>query len=408
MMGQAPAGGLQSSSGYERLDDNEEGTPVEPFTLWAKRKILKPMNLFLVALFFIAGLILCILHPWEQKHKIRHSILLHTQYEGAELFEYAEYTFGMNASLTLNNGTLDLTIWEIVTPYLEQALIDCPDEPYTITPDGATSIIKLTREKSKKDCIYKAIHATLPKKLKMALSDEMMYNTYTEEITMHFTILDLVVFDVRMLPNTNSPTLSPTSSPTRYPTMKQPTKSPTGIPTLKPTTQSPSHYPTTLSPTSNMTTGAPTKKPTRSPTMSPTNTKAPSTGIPTAQPTKSPKLPTFAPSTGDVPIGFYEGQKKVFGYVVDANMRFDKPGICGIQIVIDAAHVNVTCSNEEYTMNGNSVELSNVDNKGDCIHDQMPDDVSLKSITYSKNSNKVTVNVKYYITESIELAHKNE
>merc|ERR1719184_293715 len=178
----------------------------------------------------------------------------------------------------------------------------------------------------------------------------MMYNTYTEEITMHFTILDLVVFDVRMLPNTNSPTLSPTSSPTRYPTMKQPTKSPTGIPTLIPTTQSPSHSPTTLSPTSNMTTGVPTAKPTSSPTRSPISTKAPSTSSPTAQPTKSPKLPTFAPSIGDVPIGFYKGQKTVFGYVVDANMRFEKPGICGIQIIIDAAHVNVTCTNEEYTM----------------------------------------------------------
>merc|ERR1712061_98752 len=246
----------------------------------------------------------------------------------------------------------------------------------------------------------------------VALKDEMQYDVWNEQITMHFSILDLVIFDVRMLPNSNSPTLSPTSSPTQYPTTEQPSKNPTMIPTLIPTTQSPSQYPTktpTGSPTSNMTTAAPTRSP-KLPTRSPTSsTKAPSTTSPTAQPTKPPKLPTFAPSAGDVPIGFYKGQKTVLGYVVDANMQFKQPKFCGIQIVIDAANVNITCTDEEYNMSGNLIELKHVNDDGDCLHDEMKDVVSLKSITYSKESNQVTVKVKYkFLTETIDLAYKNE
>merc|ERR1712060_346065 len=201
-----------------------------------------------------------------------------------------------------------------------------------------------------------------------------------------------------------------TSTPTLYPTTEQPSKSPTWIPTLIPTTQSPSHYPTktpTGGPTSNMTTDAPTKSPSLHPTRSPTS--KPSTSSPTAQPTKSPKLPTSAPSAGDVPIGFYKGQKTILKYVVNANMRFEQPESCGISIVIAAANVNITCTDEEYTMNGNSIELTHVNEEGDCLHDQMKDVVSLKSIPYSKDSNQVTVKVKYKIlTESIDLVYDNE
>jgi len=427
----ATSGGVQSPGGYERIDDNTE-ISVEPFPLWAKRMILKPLNLFLVALIIIGGLILCIEHPWDQKHKSKHSLLLHTPYEGKELFDYDKYTFGINASVILSNSTLDLKIWLIVIPYLEESFIDCPKEPYTLTETGATSIIKLTRANKKKDCVYKKLHDTLPEKLQVALKDEMEYDVWNEQITMHFSILDLVIFDVRMLPYTNSPTLSPTSSPTQYPTTEQPSKNPTMIPTLTPTTQSPSKSPTktptgsptstittdaptkspalqpTRSPTSNMTTAAPTKSP-KLPTRSPTTTKAPSSASPTAKPTKPPKLPTFAPSAGDVPIGFYKGQKTVLGYVVDANMQFKQPKFCGIQIAIDAANVNITCTDEAYKMSGNLIELKHIDDEGDCLHDQMEDVVSLKSITYSKESNQVTVKVKYkFLTETIDLAHKNE
>jgi len=424
-------GGVQSpAGGYQRIDDT---TSVEPFPLWTKRMILKPLNLFLVALIIIVGLILCIEHPWDQKHKRTHSLLLQTPYEGKELFDYDKYTFGINASVILSNSTLDLTIWLIVIPYLEESFIACPNEPYTFTVTGSSSIIKLTSASSKSDCVYKKLHETMPEKLQVALKDEMQYDAWNEQITMHFSILDLVIFDVRMLPNTNSPTRSPTSSPTLYPTTEQPSKNPAMIPTLIPTSQVPSHYPTktpTGSPTSNITTDAPTKSPALQPTRSPTsnmttaaptkspklpttsptsNTKAPSTTSPTAQPTKPQKLPTFAPSAGDVPIGFYEGQKTILKYVVDANMQFEQPNVCGIQIVIDAANVNITCTDEEYTMSGNSIELTHVNDEGDCLHDQMKDVVTLKSITYSKDSNQVTVKVKYKIlTETIDLAYKNE
>jgi len=450
----ATTGGVQSPGGYERIDDSTEITSVEPFTLWAKRMILKPLNLFLAALIIIAAIILCIEHPWDQKHKRKHSLLLQTPYVGRELFDYEEYIFGINSSIILSNSTLDLTIWMIVEPYLQESFIACPNEPYTITESGATSIIKMTSATSPSDCVYKKIHDTLPEKLKVALKDEMQYNVWNEEVTMHFSVLDLVVFDVRMLPITNSPTLNPTSSPTLNPTTEQPSKSPTRIPSLIPTTQGPSRYPTktptgsptsnvttdaptksptpqpTRSPTSNMTTAAPTKSPALQPTRSPTsnmttaaptkgptllptrspssNTKAPSTSSPTAQPTKSPKLPTSAPSAGDVPIGFYRGQKTILTYVVNANMQFEQPESCGIQIVIDAAHVNITCTDEEYTMNGNSIELTHVNDEGDCLHDQMKDEVTLKSIIYSKDSNQVTITVKYkFLTKTVDLAYEN-
>jgi len=416
------ANGLQNSGKYERIDDGEEITSVEPFPLWAKRMISKPLYQFLAAIIIIAGLILCIYHPWSRNQKTKHSIILQIPYEGAELFEYAEYKFGINASVILGNSTLHMTIWEILVPLVEQPFIDCPEEPYNMTSDGSTSIITLTNMSSTSDCIYKKLHDSMSSKLKIALSNEMQYDAYHEQITVHFTILDLIIFDVRMRPTTSSPTISPTYSPTLNPTTETPSKRPTKSPTHMPTTLGPSRHPTrrpTRSPASDPTTAPPTRSPTlgpsrhptRRPTRSPTSdpTTAPPTRSPTAQPTTPTNSPTKAPSDKDVPMGLYAGNKVIISYEVDAQMVFNEPGLCNIQILISAANLNITCISEAYTMSGSSIELTDVNNEGDCVHDELGDDVTLKSITFDEEFNEVSIAVKYkFLSETIALAHKNE
>jgi len=335
--------GMQNSTGYQRIDEGEERL-VEPFSIWAKRMISKPLYLFLAAVIIIGGITVCVNHPWNQEHKKMYPIIKHLPYEGHELFEYAEYTFGINASIVLGNSTLHLTIWEIVVPLMVQPFIDCPDEPYNLTSEGATSIITLTNMSVSTDCIYKKLHGSLPSKLKMKLSDKMVYDPFHEQITVHFSILDLIKFDVGTYPTTSSPTALPTKSPT-----------------LKPTS-------------------APTK------------------------------LPTSTPTFKTRPVGVYAGNKTILGTKIDGEMVFVYEGVCDIQILVDAAHLKITCIDEPYIMNGTSVNLTGVHSEGNCVHDQLiANNVTLVSVTFSGQGDDVEVAVKYdHLTEKLALTHKNE
>lgn len=388
--------GMQNSTGYQRIDEGEERQLVEPFSIWAKRMISKPLYLFLAAVIIIGGITVCVNHPWSQEHKKKYPIIMQLPYEGAELFEYAEYTFGINASVVLSNSSLHLTIWEIVVPLLSQPFIDCPEEPYNITSEGSTTTITLTNTNDSSDCIYKKLHDSIPSKLKMEVSNKMEYDAFHEQITVHFTILDLIKFDVRTYPTTSGPTQSPTpKTPTLSPTSEKPSKSPTRNPTLSPTTLIPTRIPT--------------KRPTRSPASDPTT--AFPTGSPTVKPTSTPtKLPTFTPTVKTQPAGVYAGNKTILGQDIGGQMVFIDEGVCDLQILVDAANLNITCMNEPYTMSGFIVMLTGVDSAGDCVHDGLSDnDVTLVSISFMEALDEVELLVKYHhVPETLVLNHKNE
>lgn len=102
-------------------------------------------------------------------------------------------------------------------------------------------------------------------------------------------------------------------------------------------------------------------------------------------------LPCVAAANFTSPSGQYEGSKAVLGVDITCDMRVRST----VDIVISGP-ISLECDNESYTFEGTILTLDDVDENGDCVHDQLKkEDVTLKSITYDAPSDVLTLNVKY-------------
>ena len=97
------------------------------------------------------------------------------------------------------------------------------------------------------------------------------------------------------------------------------------------------------------------------------------------------------------PSGSYSGSKTVFGETIGAVVKFQDSQ--KLDFGVSGAFA-LDCAGESYSMNGNTIVLTNIGVAGDCAHDALVDNgVDLTGIVYNPTSNQITVSVKYSIAK---------
>lgn len=105
------------------------------------------------------------------------------------------------------------------------------------------------------------------------------------------------------------------------------------------------------------------------------------------------------------PDGEYDGEKSVVGQSVKATMIFSSSSMA---LTIEGP-ISLSCTDEPYTMQDSNVQLTNIGQNGDCVHDALSSNqVTLKSLTYDSASDSIKVELKYsFLTISMDLNHKS-
>jgi hypothetical protein len=98
---------------------------------------------------------------------------------------------------------------------------------------------------------------------------------------------------------------------------------------------------------------------------------------------------------GQVPAGMYTGSKSLFGETINAVVNINDARSLDFAISGDIA---LDCKDEDYSLEGNQIVLSDIELVGDCAHDALMDyEIILKGIVYDDASNEITVTVKYSV-----------
>ncbi len=95
------------------------------------------------------------------------------------------------------------------------------------------------------------------------------------------------------------------------------------------------------------------------------------------------------------PSGTYKGSKTVLGQTI--NTEVDVTSDTLMNLIITGV-ISLSCSDEEYALNGNEVTVTHITEDGDCAHDALAENnVSLKSVSYDDSADTITVSVKYSV-----------
>ena len=98
-----------------------------------------------------------------------------------------------------------------------------------------------------------------------------------------------------------------------------------------------------------------------------------------------------------VPSGSYSGSKTVFGETIGAIVTFQDSQKLNFGV---SGAFALDCVGEPYSLNGNTIVLTNIGVVGDCAHDALIDNgVDLTGIVYNPTTDKITVSVKYSISK---------
>ena len=98
-----------------------------------------------------------------------------------------------------------------------------------------------------------------------------------------------------------------------------------------------------------------------------------------------------------VPSGRYSGSKTVFGETIGAVVTFQDSQKLNFGV---SGAFTLDCVAEPYSLNGNTIVLTNIGVAGDCAHDALVDNgVDLTGIVYNPTTDQITVSVKYSIAK---------
>jgi len=106
--------------------------------------------------------------------------------------------------------------------------------------------------------------------------------------------------------------------------------------------------------------------------------------------------------------GEYSGTKSIIGVEITATITFGNNMEAEFSI---SGPLTIDCPNEPYTIaSDGTISMVNINNKGDCLHDNMAsNDVTLKGIKYSADSDTISVSVKYkFLSETLTLNKVND
>merc|ERR1719397_156121 len=92
--------------------------------------------------------------------------------------------------------------------------------------------------------------------------------------------------------------------------------------------------------------------------------------------------------------GKYSGSKTIIGVEIMTSVTFSSDMKAELSL---SGPLTIDCADESYTMASDGIiSMTNINVDGDCLHDNMAsNDVTLKGIKYSSDSDTITVTVKY-------------
>lgn len=102
--------------------------------------------------------------------------------------------------------------------------------------------------------------------------------------------------------------------------------------------------------------------------------------------------------------GEYSGTKTIIGVEITATITFEDGMKAEFAI---SGPLTIDCPDEPYTIaSDGTMSMTNINNDGDCLHDNMAsNDVTLKGMKYSSDSDTITVSVKWkFLSESLTLS----
>jgi len=105
-------------------------------------------------------------------------------------------------------------------------------------------------------------------------------------------------------------------------------------------------------------------------------------------------------SLAATPSGAYSGSKTVLGETINALVSVNSDTSMDLSI---SGVIDLSCTDEAYTLSGSDISIDNIDQDGDCAHDALAENgVTLKGVTYDDSKDEITVSVKYSVL-SIDL-----
>jgi len=105
-------------------------------------------------------------------------------------------------------------------------------------------------------------------------------------------------------------------------------------------------------------------------------------------------LPSWrAAGAAAAPTGTYTGSKSVLGVTIDGKVKINSATDMDLEI---SNAISISCPGEPYTLDGNSITITNMDKAGDCVHDAVASEpgLSIKSVTYDSSADAITVEAK--------------
>lgn len=103
------------------------------------------------------------------------------------------------------------------------------------------------------------------------------------------------------------------------------------------------------------------------------------------------------------PSGVYSGSKTVLGKSVNILVTVGPSHVLSFKI---SGAASVNCPSENYSMNGNEIEIPGASDKNDCLGKNFESaNIELKKCTYSPSDDTISVSVKYqhFLSESLVL-----
>ncbi len=90
-------------------------------------------------------------------------------------------------------------------------------------------------------------------------------------------------------------------------------------------------------------------------------------------------LAAINPILTTTPSGTYKGSKTVLGQTINTEVTVNSDTLMDMTI---SGVINLSCSDEEYELNGNEVTVTHITEDGDCAQDALAEnDVTLKTVT---------------------------
>lgn len=91
--------------------------------------------------------------------------------------------------------------------------------------------------------------------------------------------------------------------------------------------------------------------------------------------------------------GTYHGTKSVLGLNIDATVEINSSSSASLVVKTTGLEsLTIDCKNEAYSLSGSKINLTHLNDQGDCVHDALEKyELKLKEIDYNSGNDSITI-----------------